>query len=108
MPSSRADVGAAASRLFARYRTTAGACHSEVRLLLSYTPEEEVAHFFDFMERVLQDYREVAELSMAEVRCFCKTPKNVRARGEEILRFLEFVASTVDRYAISAGASARE
>jgi len=105
---SAASVNATAARLVARYGTLTGATMSETRLLLSYKAEAEVVHFYDFVEHLVQEYGSSADLSVAEARDICRTPANVRERGDIVLDFLKFVTSTVERYKKTAGASASE
>lgn len=94
--------------IIARYGDTAGAVESEVRLLLSYSPEEEVAGFFRFLEKITRRYGEAADLSLEEARSLARTPKNVRERGHVIEEYLDFVVSTVAQYSECSGATARE
>lgn len=102
------DWMAAASVIVARYGSTAGATLSEVKLLLSYTPQKDVEDFFFFIESILQRFGVASDLSLEEARSFARTPKNVQDRGQTIEEYLEFVTSTVARYATGAGATAKE
>jgi len=101
-------LAAATAVIVARYGDTAGAVESEVRLLLSYSTEEDVAGFFRFLEKITRRYGEAADLTLEEARGLARTPKNVRERGQVIEEYLDFVVSTVAQFSECSGATARE